>query len=203
MTQRVFSKAERVFKIYYSIRISKMHTIAHSILNEYALPQSGDAEVDAQLFEQPIDMLVTPAGMAMYLAEGASFQINNLEDMETVYTDVHVLLEHIAGVLNDQWTQGFKPPIKDIIALDSLCNSLYPYVMQIREARGNLTAPNSIDALFEQFTMFKGLRPMIGSAPVAATPAPKVPYQSVTKLFSPSTWKLYGNSRYATPTSYR
>lgn len=201
MTQRQFTKAERVFKMYYSIKISKMHTIAHKVLNEYTLPQSGDPEVDAQLFEAPIDMLVTPAGMAMYLAEGASFQLNKTEDIEAVYTDTHTLLTHIAAVLNDQWTQNFKPPIKDIIAMDTLCNSLYPYVMQIREARGNMTAPNSVDSIFEQFTLFKGLRPTI--AVQAAAPAPKVPYTSVTKLFTPSTWKLYGNSRYATATSYR
>lgn len=202
MNELVFTKAERVFKIYYSIKIAKMHTIAHTVLNEYALPQSGDPEVDAQLFESPIDMLVTPAGMAMYIAEGAHFQLNKLEDMEPVYTDVHTLLTHIAGVLNDQWSQGFKPPIKDIIALDSLCNALYPFVMQIREARGSSAAPNTVDALFEQFQMFKGLRPVISTAPVQAA-TPKVPYQSVTKLFTPSTWKIYGNSRYATAAAHR
>lgn len=196
-----FSKAEKVFKIYYSIKIAKMHTISHHVLNEYALPQSGDPEVDEDLFQAPIDMLVTPAGMAMYLSEGANFQINKMEDIEKIYTDVHTLLVHIAETLNDQWNTGFKPPIKDIIALDTLCNTLYPYVMQIRASRGSMTAPNSVDALFEQFSLFKGLRPTISTA--VRVEQPKVPYASVTKLFTPATWKIYGNSRYSAAATYR
>lgn len=195
---RVYTKAERVFKLRYSIKIPKIYTLSSKFLEQYAPPTSGDDEIDNQLLHEPIDMLITPAGIAMYISDGAMVEFNNPQDMVTIFEDTQALLYYIADTLNNAFIEKFQPPIKDIVSLDQLCKMIYPHVADIKDILNNQAGIVSNRDLLSQYMSQYTLRVGAPVSNVMARPATnRKPYVSVTKRFTKSTWSRYGNSRYA------
>ena len=196
-----FTKAERVFKLRYSIRIPKVYTYDPKFLEQYQPVQTGEQDIDETLFKSPIDMLVTPAGMAMYLAEGASFQFNKLKDIVPIYEDVYELLVHVVETLNSGFIPKFQPPIKDIISLDTLCGSIYNPYMGLLELQQKTGVPfedlvNDFSATRELEEAYRIVKSKgIGSIEDISSPN-RLPYSSTIKMLNNRAWGLYGNSRY-------
>ena len=200
-----YTKAERVFKLRYSISIPKVFTYSKEFLDEYTPLQTGDMDIDETLFNMPVNMLVTPAGMAMYLAEGATFKFNNYLDIEYVYEDTNELLRHVVEQINHGFIPRYKPPIKDIIALDTLCQSIYKYYCAILEVK-NRTGDDfedlvgSFSVTMELEKGMKAIRALsLGDHSYVEVDDHKhPPYESAMKLMNNRAWSLYGNSRYNT-----
>lgn len=86
-------------------------------------------------------LYIPPAGMCMYIDQGAPLQLDTIEDAVTIY---NLIVQHLTN-----WKElmeglvGERPPLQDLRSMDNFAEMLYPLVRMLAPA-------NQVGSYFRQ-----------------------------------------------------
>ena len=118
------SPAYKIWHYTFTCTIAQMFLVTAEFLEQGGSITSGSASIDRQMANNIVQVQLTPAAMAGYLAEGATLALVEMEDAAKIYQMIH---DHLS-----QWQRElqFNPhvvtaPIEDLRQLDALAAAIY------------------------------------------------------------------------------
>lgn len=148
-----------IFMRYYQIRISGIHLIEEEMLEKWGSVTTGSAKEDVAIASSVRTANFTIAGMAVLVAQGATFVLSNPEAADEIFD---VIQRHLRGwmtTINASFNRR-SAPMEGLRELEALAEYLYPFVMRHR----NATEVES--------HLFRSLRDRIGTRSLRRTPKP-------------------------------
>jgi len=115
----------KIFNYPFVCRIPMVNTMDEFTINEYGTFTSGNETTDMQIATELVENMITIADMAELHKNDVQFFIANPRvDAEKIYS---IIVEHLKAWVTRSSVQinGPKPPIEDLILLDSLAAEIY------------------------------------------------------------------------------
>lgn len=127
------SPAKIIFHRMYPIRISGIHLVNDSIQEYYGSITTGNVVDDVAMMSAPRTIQIPIAGMAVFLAEGAVFSLENPSHAEEIFD---VIQQHLIAWIRsvDNSFNKRSAPLEGLRELEALAEYLYPHVMRQRNA---------------------------------------------------------------------
>ncbi len=167
--------AQIIFNRLYRIRISGIHLIDEKVLEQFGTVTSGSRQDDMAIAAAPVFAHATIAGMATFLADGATFEVDSADAANEIF---EVIQQHLLAWSNSihQSFNKRDAPMEGLRELERLAEYLYPVAMRYRSADQ------------QESHLYRGLRDIIRRRGGARLPTvketPKEPTQTVESLRS-------------------
>lgn len=118
--------AYKIFNYPFLCRIAQMHLVSEEVLRQTGALTTGNAEWDRAAAMEMVDVRLTIAAMAEYVAEGATIALLNPEDSAKIY---RLIKEHLEAWYYEVQSNLhlLEVPTEDLRKLDTLAAYVYPY----------------------------------------------------------------------------
>lgn len=128
--------AKIIFHRMYQIRVSGIHLVTEGELERFGTATTGNLQEDRAIASSVRDVSITIAGMAMILADGATFALVDARKADEIF---EVIQDHLLAwaASIDQSFNRRNAPVDGLRELERLAEYLYPYAMRQRKATGN------------------------------------------------------------------
>lgn len=136
--KHIVTPAAIIFHRYYLVRISGLHLIDEGTLERFGTVTSGSVADDTAIASAVRTINCTIAGMAVFLAEGATFSVEDSEKANEIFDTIQSHLVAWIGTIDSSFNRR-SAPIQGLRELEALAEYLYPYAMRHR----NATQPES------------------------------------------------------------
>jgi len=167
--------AQIIFNRLYRIRIAGIHLIDERVLEQFGTVTTGSRQDDIAIAAAPMFAHATIAGMATFLSDGATFELESTEKAHEIF---EVIQQHLLAwsASIDQSFNRRDAPMEGLRELERLAEYLYPVAMRYKAADQH------------ESHLYRGLRDIIRRRGGAKLPTvqetPKEPTQSVESLRS-------------------
>lgn len=121
--------AQRLFHERFYCTVPEIFYQTEESMKFYGSIHYNDPAITQGAMHRERRLYIPPAGMVMYLEQGAPLQLENIEDSVTIY---NLIIQHLKD-----WKQlleglvGEKPPIDDLRLFDEFAEILYPLVRYV------------------------------------------------------------------------
>lgn len=122
-----------IFRRYYPIRISGIHLIEEEMLEKWGSVTTGSAKEDVAIASGMRTANFTIAGMAVVLAEGATFTVASPEVASEIFDIIQKHLQGWMMSINNSFNKR-TAPMQGLRELEALAEYLYPFAMRHRNA---------------------------------------------------------------------
>lgn len=118
--------AYRLFHFRYSMNIPQIFFYGKDYLEKHGYHVSGDGMLDHLRLTEMSVVKQTPAGLAMFHAEGCPISLVNRKDASTIYDDIQEHLRDWERLVDQGVHPSDVPPMEDFRQLEAVAMALYP-----------------------------------------------------------------------------
>lgn len=118
------SAAYKIWHYRFMCTIAQMHLMSAEFLEQGGSVTSGNPAIDRQMANNTVEVQLTPAAMAMYLAEGASIALVQMSDAAKIYQMIHDHLSDWHRALQNS-PHTLNPPLEELRMFDALAGAIY------------------------------------------------------------------------------